>query len=382
MRKIQFGKPMLSSRERDAVQKVLQGDILVHGPVAKQFEADFAQFTGAKYAVTTSSCTASLHLTHFDRGLGKGDEVIVPAMTHVATAHSVELCGATPVFVDAEIRTGNIDLAKIEEKITPKTKAISLVHFLGMPVAMDEINRIARKHSLYVVEDAALGVCSYYKGKHAGSMGDTGCFSFYPVKHITTAEGGMITTNDEETYKRLLRKRAFGVDRTVAERTVPGFYDVTMLGFNYRMNEIAAALGIEQLKSAAEFHRIRETNYRLLNQGFREIPEVDLFESSNGDFVSSYYCFSALLGPKVVSKRLEIVRRLNELGVGTSIYYPQPVPAFTYYQEKYGEKVADRYPVASRIANSSISLPVGPHLGAEDMSYIVSSFKTALAGLA
>src|SRR5207302_1642699 len=212
MREIHFGRPTIGDAERAAVMEVLKGPILVHGPRAVAFEKDFAAWTGAPHAVSTSSCTAALHLVYFYLGLGSGDEVIVPAQTHAATAHAVELTGATPVFVDAERRTGNIDIAQIEAALTPRTRAISVVHYLGLPVDMDRVTAIARKRDLFVVEDCALSLGSRYRGIHTGLLGDVGCFSFYPVKHITTAEGGMITTTRPEVAAKIARQKAFGVD--------------------------------------------------------------------------------------------------------------------------------------------------------------------------
>lgn len=378
MRTIPFGKPMLGPEEKQAVADVLEGDILVHGPRAKDFESAFAQYTKAPHAVSVANCTAGLHLLYFYLQLGPGDEVLVPAMTHNATAHAVELTGAKPVFVDADIEAGNIDIAQIESHITERTKAISIVHFLGMPVDMDAINAIAQKHGLFVVEDCALSLGAYYKGVHTGLHGDAGCYSFYPVKHMTTAEGGMVITKHEELAAKLTRQKAFGVDRTVSERSVPGVYDVTMLGFNYRMSEIHSALGIEQIKRMDGFLKTREENYIALTDGLRGIDELTLFRSTGGDYQSSYYCHSVLLNDALAAKRFEIVSEMKQSGVGTSVYYPRAVPHFTYYKEKYGY-TDDSYPVAARIASHSIALPVGPHLNIDDMAYIVESLQQAIA---
>ncbi|HME41645.1 MAG TPA: DegT/DnrJ/EryC1/StrS family aminotransferase [Syntrophorhabdales bacterium] len=377
MRQIPFGRPMLAAEEKEAVRKVLDGDILVHGPKAREFEAVFAEHTGAKYAVSVSSCTAALHLSYFYLGVGAGDEVLVPAQTHTATAHAVELCGARPVFVDAEIQTGNIDVAQIEPLITKQTRAISVVHYLGMPVAMDKVVAIAKKHGLFVVEDCALALGTRYKDIHAGLHGDTGCFSFYPVKHMTTAEGGMLTTNNPELANRITRQKAFGVDKSAGERATPGVYDVAMLGFNYRMSEVHAAIGVEQTKRIKGFLTKRKENYETLTAGLRELPEITLFTSSHGDFVSSHFCHAVLLTEKLVPRRLDIIKHLNGHGVGTSIYYPRPVPHFSYYKQKYGYKESE-FPVARRISDASIALPVGPHLNADDMEYIVAALKEAL----
>jgi len=196
--KIQFGCPMIGEEERKAVLDVLKGTTLVHGPKAIEFERAFAQFTAAPYAVSVSSCTAGMHLIYFALGYGQGDEVIVPAQTHVATAHAVELTGARPVFVDAEPESGNIDIGQIEAAITPRTRAISVVHYLGVPVDMPAVVKIAHRHNLFLLEDCALSPGAKVDDIHTGLHGDAGVFSFYPVKHITTAEGGMIILRDGE----------------------------------------------------------------------------------------------------------------------------------------------------------------------------------------
>jgi len=193
---IPFGKPMIDAAEIEAMTRVMSGPQLVHGPVTKAFEEAFAARIGAKRAVSVSSCTAGLHLSLFAQGIGAGDEVVVPAMTHVATAHAVEFCGARPVFIDVEPDTGNLDANALENAVRPKIRAIMPVHYLGLPCDMDRINGIARRAGAVVVEDCALAVDATYDGRKVGTLGSTGCFSFYPVKHMTTLEGGMVTTND------------------------------------------------------------------------------------------------------------------------------------------------------------------------------------------
>ena len=374
---ISFGKPIINEEEKQAVLNVLDGPILVHGPKAKQFEENFSQYTGSTHAVSVSSCTAAMHLAYFYLGIGKGDEVIVPAQTHTATAHAVELCGATPVFVDSELFTGNIDIEQIQGKITEKTRAIAIVHFLGMPVDMEKIVNIARKNNLFVLEDCALAIGTKLNGIHAGLHGDVGCFSFYPVKHMTTAEGGMIITNNSKIANSISRQKAFGVDRTASERTIPGVYDVTMLGFNYRMNEIQAALGIVQLNKIESFLKKREENFNELYKGISEIDEVELFKSSHDHYQSSYYCLSILIDNKLIDKRFDIVKSLKMNGIGTSVYYPRPVPHMTYYMNKYNFH-ENTFPLASKISYSSIALPVGPHLDIDDMKYITEKLKQAI----
>ncbi len=377
MKEIPFGRPMIGEEERSAVAEVLQGNILVHGPKSKEFESSFGEYTKAPHSVSVSSCTAGLHLAYFSKGIKEGDEVIVPAQTHTATAHAVEYVGAKPVFVDAESTTGNIDIDKIEAAITPKTKAISVVHYLGMPVDMERVCAIAEKHNLLVVEDCALSVGGTFKGIHTGLWGDIGCFSFYPVKHMTTAEGGMCITKHEDLAEQITKRRAFGLDRVVGTRKMPGIYDVTMLGFNYRMNEIEAAIGVEQVKKLDSILSARKENYEALAEELSTIDGIELFKSTHGDFQSSYYCLSVVLDDSIAGRRPEIVNYLKGIGVGTSVYYPKAVPQMTYYKEKYGYKEG-AFPIAERISNQSIALPVGPHLSTDDMRVVASELKKAI----
>lgn len=376
-RNIPFGKPLLGQEEIEAVMAVLGGTQLVHGPRAKQFEADFAAFCGGGHATSVASCTAGLHLAYFDLGIGPGDEVIVPAETHVATAHAVEFTGANCVFVDVEAETGNISPDAVAAAITERTRAISVVHYLGLPADMPSIMMLAEKHGLAVIEDCALAIGSYLDGVHCGLIGDVGCFSFYPVKHMTTAEGGMVLSSHRDTISRIERKKAFGLDRTVTERSVPGIYDVTMLGYNYRLNELAAALGVEQVKKLPAFLEARRENTAVLRDALAEIDEVGLLWAGDDRFVSSHYCTAAILDDATAPRRFEIVRGLNAAGVGTSVYYPRPVPHMTYYREKY-ELPVDAFPNAARISNQSIALPVGPHLGADDMRYVATTLKNVI----
>jgi perosamine synthetase len=374
---IPFGMPLIGPEERNAVDSVLRGHILVHGPRATDFEAAFAAWTGAAHSVSVSSCTAGLHLVWFCLGLGPGDEVIVPAQTHVATAHAVELTGARPVFVDAEPRTGNIDATAIAAAITPRTRGISVVHFLGHPVDMVPIMALARTHGLFVLEDCALAIGTRLDGVHAGLLGDAGVFSFYPVKHMTTAEGGMVITRDGKLAADLRLKRAFGVDRTVHERTVPGVYDVVALGFNYRMNELEAALGIEQLRKMDGFLAVRERNWQALRAALSGVDEISQFDEAEGRCKSSRYCLSVLLAPPLAKRRAEIVTEMKAQGVGTSVYYPKPVPAMTYYRERYALN-PQAFPHALRISDASIALSVGPHLKETDMQTIAAGLMAAL----
>lgn len=372
---IPFGKPMIGREEKSAVLDVLEGSILVHGPKAIEFEASFAEYTEAPHAVSVSSCTAGMHLIYFALGLGPGDEVIVPAQTHIATAHAVELTGATAVFVDVDPVTGNVDLNQIEAAIGPKSKAIAVVHYLGVPVDMQRVSAIAKKHRLFLLEDCALAPGTWLDGIHAGLHGDAGVFSFYPVKHLTTAEGGMIILKDEGLADRLRQLKAFGVNRHHGERKIPGLYDGVALGFNYRMSELHAAIGVEQMKKFPTFLLRRRENHERLEAGLREMPEIRVLPQPVDErFCSSHYCLGMMLSESIADNRAIVMEALGEKGIGTSIYYPHPVPRMSYYREKYGYD-KNKYVVAAAISDSIIALPVGPHLGPREMDYMLESIK-------
>jgi dTDP-4-amino-4,6-dideoxygalactose transaminase len=288
--------------------------------------------------------------------------------------------GARPVFVDCEPETGNITAELIAPAITSRTRAIGLVHFGGIACRMPEIVALAERHGLKVIEDCAIALGSRYDGTHVGLFGDAGCFSFYPVKHITTAEGGMFVSRHQAVTDAVARLRAFGVDRTHTERTIPGMYDVPSLGLNYRMSELQAALGRSQLRRMAKNLAIRAANFGALKAGLTGIAGLRIIDSEDPRRANSHYCMSVVIEGRLGASRTEIVRRLNAEGVGTSIYYPQPVPRMAYYRNKYGA-VDGRFPRATAISDQSIALPVGPHLNTDDMAYIARTFSNILTEL-
>lgn len=381
-RKIAFGKPWITDAEREAVLGVLAGDVLTHGPQARAFEQEFATFMGeGAHAVSMSSGMAALHMAYWQLGIGAGHEVIVTGQTHVATAHAVEAVGARPVFVDCRPEDGNIDAGLIEAAISERTKAIGLVHFLGIPCDMTAVMSIADRHGLKVVEDCALAVGARYRGVHVGLFGDAACFSFYPVKHITTGDGGMFASRHKDLADRVAKARAFGVDRSFAERSVPGMYDVPTLGINYRLSDINSAIGRKQLERIGVILEQRAANFNALKRGLSTLPNLAILDSGADGTANSHYCLSVVLEGPLALQRNEFVRRLNGTGVGTSVYYPHPVPRLAYYRNKYGYE-PKRFPQAARISDQSIALPVGPHLDGDDMAYIIEQFSTIPKGLA
>ena len=379
IREIPFARPEITEEDKQSVLKVLSGHVLTHGPECKAFEAEFAAFLGPDaHAVSMSSCMGALHVAYLHFGIGKGDEVIVPAQTHAATAHAVEWAGATSVFVDCDPATGNMLPEAVERAITPRTKAISVVHFVGFPCRMDRIMKLAEKHGLKVIEDCAIALGARLDGRHVGLFGDAGTFSFYPVKHITTGEGGMFVTRHKAVADAVARLRAFGVDRTHQERTVPGFYDVPTLGLNYRMSEMSAALGRSQMRRIADNLGRRKANFEALKSALSGFPHGRFLDESDPRMRTSPYCGCLVLEGGLGARRDEFVSKLNALGLGTSIYYPQPVPRMGYYRKKYGYDAA-RYPGASAISDRGVALPCGLHLTAGDMQDVADIVRRAAA---
>lgn len=377
-REIPFGRPILGEAEQQVMAEVLSGTVLTHGPRCAAFEASFAEMIGARHAIATSNCTTALHLALVAHDIGAGDEVIVPAMTHVATAHVVEHCNARPVFVDVDPATGNISPDGIAAAITPRTKAIIVVHYLGLPCDMDAILSVAR--DIPVIEDCATAVGADYGGEKPGTIGIAGCFSFYPSKHITTLEGGMFTTNDDRIADRVRKQRAFGYDKNLGERSVPGMYDITMLGWNYRMSEGHAAIGLCQLDRLPGFIATRRANADALIPYLSQPSGCLVFPMSLGKADSARYCINVTLPRDTGPDRTDLIHLLNADGIGTSIHYPVALPLSRYYREKYTFRLED-FTVANWIATRTISLPCGPHLDTADMAFIGERFLTHYSGL-
>ncbi len=374
--KIPFGKPLLDISERNAVMRVLKSDILTHGKNSILFEKKFQEFTKINYCTSVANCTAALHISYLLIGLKKGDEVILPSQTHVATAHSVEITGAKPVFVDSDdAHTGNINIDKIKKKINKRTKAICVVHFLGKPVDMSQISKLANEHKLFLIEDCALALGAKFKGKHVGTYGDFSAFSFYPAKHITTADGGMLGIKKKVFFDKAKKIKAFGVDKRFQERKVPGEYDVKYLGINYRLDELRSAMGICQLKKINYILNKRKKNYIFLKSKIENIKQIKILNSkSERNKISSYYCLSFSLSGNLKKKRFQIIKQLNKKGIGTSIYYPKILPEFTYYKKKYNYSSSE-FKNAKIISDNSICLPIAPHVNKKNLIFIEKSLK-------
>jgi len=370
---IPFSAPDITQAEMDAVVEVIKSGWLSHGKYSKRLEDLFCEFTGARYATTVSNCTAGLHLSCLAAGYGPGDEVIVPAQTHTATAHAVEYTGAKAVFSDVHPITGNILIEEIEKKLTSATKGIIPVHMAGYPCDIDRLLSICKKNNLTLIEDCAHALGTKYKGQHAGNFGISGSFSFYPTKQITTGEGGVVISNDESVIEFINKHKAFGIDTPPEMRSRPGVYDVCGLGYNFRMTDFQAALGAGQMERYDENLEKRQANGKLYcellsNNRYIEFPE---YTDDN-----SYFLFQILIKPSF--KRDEILVKLKEAGIGVSIHYATPVPLMSYYIEKYGY-IHDDFPNAIKFGNQVISIPVHSKISDKDIYFIIKIINKALS---
>jgi dTDP-4-amino-4,6-dideoxygalactose transaminase len=361
---------MIGAEEKKAVLECLESPQLVHGPRSQEFENSFSLFMGGGFSTSTSSATTALQLAYLTLGIGHGDEVIVPSLTHVASANSILSVGATPVFVDIGAHDGNILVSQINEAISPRTKAICVVHFLGVPVDMNAIMKIAKDSNLYVIEDCALALGSRVQGTHVGLIGDCGAFSFYPAKHITTGEGGMLVSKNSDLIDKAKKVKAFYYDKNVGDRKIPGLYDIIGFGLNLRMSEIAAALGNAQLKRVSEFILKRKNNTEELANYIGQTKYGSLLPISQTGSDSSYYCASFVLEPQYVENRNIVAASMNALGIGTSIYYPIALPESTFYSSNPSISRTISSQNATRLANANIAIGVGPHLDSNDMVYV------------
>lgn len=351
---IPIAKPQIGEAEITAVIEVLQSGILAQGPRVQAFEEAFAQFCGVKYAVATSSGTTALHVALLAHGIGPGDEVITSPFTFIASANSIVYVGARPVFVDIDPRTFHINPEKIEAAITSRTRAIMPVHLYGLPCDMEPIVEIAEKYGLAIIEDACQAHGAEYKGRRVGSFG-TGVFSFYPTKNITSGEGGMITTNDPVIAERCRMIRDHGMRKR---------YFHEELGFNFRMTDIHAAIGLAQLLKLEEFNRIRQANAQFFNERLQGV----VVPTIPADRTHVFHQYTI----RVPGGRRDVLRAyLQERGIETGIYYPVPVHRQRFYMEKLGYTVS--MPEAERAAREVLSLPVHPGLKPFDLERIVSA---------
>jgi perosamine synthetase len=361
-------EPTLGEKEKKYLMECIEtGWISSAGKFLEEFENKFSAYCGVKYGIACSNGTTALHLATASLGIGPGDEVIVPDFSIISLANAVIYTGAKPVFVDSEIKTWNIDAEKIEEKITPNTKAIIAMHTYGCPAEMGRITAIAKKHGLKVIEDAAEAHGAEYKGNKTGSLGDIACFSFYANKIITTGEGGMVVTSDEKLAEkaRSLRNLAF---------TKPRYkhYDI---GFNYRMTNMQAAVGLAQLERIDQLRDMRIMNALLYNKGLKGISGITTPpECQDGKNV--YWMYGILVDKeKFGMGKNELAKALNEKGIDTrEFFYPmhmQPV-----FKKMPVIECSGKYPVSEMLCEQGFYLPSSSHLKPEQIKLICETIKS------
>lgn len=366
MIKIPVSEPNLGEKELEYVTECVKSSwISSKGKFVEQFEKKFGEYCQAKHAISTTSGTTALHLALASLDVKRGDEVIIPTFTMIATANAVVYTGAKPVLVDSEPFTWNMDVTKIEEKISNKTKAIMVVHTYGHPVDMEPVFDIAEDHGLCVVEDAAEAHGAKYKGKKVGALGDIGCFSFYANKIITTGEGGMVVTNNEELADkaRLLKDMAFEKEKRFWHR---------YLGFNYRMTNLQAAIGAAQMEKIDQFVEIRRRNASLYNSLLKEVKGIVL--PPEADWAKNvYWMYSVLIEDSFGLSRDELMNHLMKNGIETRTFF-NPIHVQPLYYKKYkGEK----YLIAEGLSSKGVNLPSSNTLGRGEIEQIAACIHAA-----
>lgn len=373
---IPYGRQTIEEDDIQAVVDVLRSDYLTTGPKIAEFEKMVADYVGAKYAVAISNGTSALHAACFAAGIQPGDEVITTPLTFAASSNCVLYCGGTPVFADVDPKTYNIDPEDICRKITDKTKAIIAVHLAGQPCDMDEIHKIAKEHDLLVIEDGAHALGSVYKGKKVGTLSDMTTFSFHPVKPITTGEGGMIVTDNEEFYQKMMLFRGHGITRDenlMTRNDGPWFYQQLDLGYNYRITDIQCALGCSQMKKLDRFLARRKEIVARYNEAFADCENIvtpyQLPETESG-----WHLY--IVQVKNCDRR-EIFEALREHGIAVNVHYI-PVYLHPYYQEHGYKDVHCRN--AEEVYSHIISLPLYPTLTEEQQQYVIETLKYVING--
>ncbi len=376
-KRIPYGRQWIGSEEIRAVSAVLRSDFLTQGPQVRKFEEKLAATVGAKYAVAVANGTAALHLAALALGLKPGDEVVTTPISFLATSNAILYAGATPVFADIDPETQCLDPKLIEGKITAKTKAVFVTDFAGHPADLRAIRKIADKHNLKIVEDAAHALGASYGKNYAGDCGhaDLAIFSFHPVKHVTTGEGGAIMARDAKLYERLCDLRTHGVTRHPEKLKLknegPWYYEMRELGYNYRLTDLQAAVGLEQLKKLDRFIERRRQIAAMYRRGFEGCPAIELPAEKPGN-KHVYHLFVIRLKGDLSAKRKEVFEELQRRGIGVQVHYI-PIPAQPYY-EKLGYRAGD-YPQALSYYRRAISIPMFPKMTDREVKRVIRMVK-------
>ena len=375
-KKIKFPayKPWISDEDKKIVKKTLTQSMLTLGPQLEKFENDFCKYSKAKYAVAVSNCTAALHLSLIALGIKKDDEVIIPDLTFVADANAILACNAKPVIVDINKENFFLSISNIKKNITKKTKAIIPVHIYGQVCNIEEILDIAKDNNLKVIEDCAHAVGTFHKSKHVGTLGNTGCFSFYPTKNITTAEGGMVITNSEKIAVKVRHLRSHGMTKSLKSRyssEYPWIFDIKQSGYNYRLDEIRAALGITQLKRIKKINGLRKKASSYYNKNLQNIPGIILPDMVN-DKTHSYHLYTIRVTKPYKLSRNQLFKKLKDNGIRTTVYW-MPIHKYTAYR---------KFVKTSNILNTTkiydeiLALPLFPNISKKHQDAVIRVIKS------
>ncbi len=364
---IPVSRPSIGEEELSAVKKVFDTGWLGMGSFVKEFEDSISRLIGAPFVIAVNTGTTALHLALDALGIGRGDEVLVPSLTFVATLQAITSTGATPVFCDIEPDTLNIDIKDVERKVSSRAKAVIPVHYRGVPCDMDALMALAKQKGLKVVEDAAHAFGSYYKGRPIGSFGDATCFSFDPIKVITCGEGGAIAVRDEALASLIQKKRILGIDKDTWSRYKherSWFYDVLVQGYRYHMSNINAAIGLEQLKKIDPFIKARTGIAKRYDEALSGIPGIELIKTDYSGVALFMYII------KVKKDREGLMAHLRENGVDSGIHYI-PSHLFTLYKD-----IPAKLPATEKVWEEILTLPLYPDLSAEGQAKVISSIRS------
>ena len=375
-KKIKFPayEPWISDEDKEIVKKTLTQSMLTLGPQLEKFENDFCKYSKAKYAVAVSNCTAALHLSLMALGIKKDDEVIIPDLTFVADANAILACNAKPVIVDINKENFFLSISNIKKNITKKTKAIIPVHIYGQVCNIEEILDVAKDNNLKVIEDCAHAVGTFHKSKHVGTLGNTGCFSFYPTKNITTAEGGMVITNSEKIAEKVRQLRNHGMTKSLKSRyssEYPWIFDIKQPGYNYRLDEIRAALGITQLKRIKKINELRKKASSYYNKNLQNIPGIILPDMVN-DKTHSYHLYTIRVTKPYKLSRNQLFKKLKDNGIRTTVYW-MPIHKYTAYR---------KFVKTSNILNTTkiydeiLALPLFPNISKKHQDAVIKVIKS------
>lgn len=374
-----FGAPAIERDEIEEVVNCLESGWLGTGPKVAQFERDFARYKITEHAAAVNSCTAALHLSLLAAGIGPGDEVITTPLTFCATVNAIIHAGATPVLADVESGTMNIDPKCVLEKITMKTKALLPVHFAGRACKMDELMAIAKQYSLKVIEDCAHAIEATYKGRHVGTFGDFGCFSFYVTKNIVTGEGGMVIAKSAEDIARVKRQALHGMSKDAWHRFGDAgykHYQVVECGFKYNMTDMQAAIGIHQLKRVSPYWEKRKLIWERYNDEFSTLL-IGLPALIDDVSIHAFHLYTIQVNEeKAGLSRDEFLNNMTQSKIGVGVHY-MSIPEHPYYQQTFGWKPED-YPNAMKTGRETVSLPISAALSEGDVQKVIEAVKQAL----